>query len=274
MVKRSSPEWQSPLEKEIEKLRQELSSANRTILDLMPPNIRQILDSYHSCTSTDSIHEWRVEAIEKLIRSAKILSREEGSYWDERAYCPLCGDGSTSPYASGFKVPEGLRRHLDGYGNNSRCGVMVAARKLAEDYLTWSYGASEKVQQAEQLKQIEERKLNETLYLTSPDGPPELIETGRYWSPERCDKGIVWAESRLTELGFKIKLDGKTKSYIDDREDIIVYADPRTDKEISFRAYKKPLSKRANKALKHFKLRDSWKHGLKEKYQTWLLEPS
>jgi hypothetical protein len=50
--------------------------------------------------------------------------------FERRALCPMCGGGSSSGYAPGFSLPEGLSRHLMGRGNSLRCEVMVAAFQL------------------------------------------------------------------------------------------------------------------------------------------------
>jgi hypothetical protein len=47
----------------------------------------------------------------------------------ERLLCPICLD-RPDMYAEGFLWPEGLRRHLDGWGNQRQCPVMAAAARL------------------------------------------------------------------------------------------------------------------------------------------------
>lgn len=53
--------------------------------------------------------------------------------WEARALCPLCRGGSTSPTDRGFKLPEGLLRHLTGERKAHECDIMVIARKLADE---------------------------------------------------------------------------------------------------------------------------------------------
>ena len=50
------------------------------------------------------------------------------------ANCPLCNRGSSTPYQSGFKLSEGLRRHLLGtHHSSNQCFFMVMAREDARD---------------------------------------------------------------------------------------------------------------------------------------------
>jgi hypothetical protein len=41
-----------------------------------------------------------------------------------RAACPLCGSWGYGIGAHGYSLPEGLRRHLEGYGRVQECEVM------------------------------------------------------------------------------------------------------------------------------------------------------
>jgi len=241
----------------------------------MPPEIKDILKSYYSCESRKASYRWQIDVADALIQEVKILSREDGVHsWETRAYCPLCGEGSTG--SPGFAVPEGLQRHFVGLGNIYRCNVFAAAEKLAREYWDRKFSAAEKAEQEEQLKHEAQRRLTETLYQVEPKGAPMLIDS--IWMKEqaRNSEEMIWAENRLIELGFQINLDGNIKSYTDDREELLVYADPRCNGEINFSAYKKPLSKRSRLGLatKRYKIRDSWKHELKNKYEAWLAKAS
>src|SRR5688572_12706949 len=118
--------WQQSPDDEIRKLRSELYSARRTIVDLMPDKISQLLGDYYRCDTRIDLHRWHGEVIDAIVEMASPLAGLRDSYFHApraRAYCPLCGDGSQGPYEEGFALPEGLRRHLAGWGNCRQCRV-------------------------------------------------------------------------------------------------------------------------------------------------------
>lgn len=97
-----------------------LYEAQIVVLELLRPEMREILETYHQVTGDDGVWSWRQEAIRKLIEKADVRPAHEmgeHSSISPRATCPLCGQGSTAPYAGrGYAIPEGLRRHLEGSG--------------------------------------------------------------------------------------------------------------------------------------------------------------
>jgi hypothetical protein len=111
------------------------------------------------------------------------------------------------------------------------------------------------------------------LYLVKPNSPPLLNDDGIINSTNvRNKKQLKWAEDRLTQLKFKIRTNGKIKSYIKEDDEYIVYADPRKLGNIKFLVYKKPLSKNKKNVSsnKSFFLKDNWKLHLKQKYENRL----
>jgi hypothetical protein len=131
----------NPYEQEMQKLKTELFLARHHIIELMPYEVEKILSSYHSHKSRKDGYIWIDETAKKIISHAEPISTEKKPgldgrvfYFERRAYCPLCKRGSSAPYDSGFSLPEGLRRHLVGYGTVSQCVVMEAAKKLAQEY--------------------------------------------------------------------------------------------------------------------------------------------
>src|SRR4051794_29854154 len=90
---------------EIRSLRENLREARRDLLSLIPFELSTILSSYLSCSDRLEADGWRANITEQIISHAKILSASEGSYRWNRAYCPLCGKGSSSPYEKGFSHP-------------------------------------------------------------------------------------------------------------------------------------------------------------------------
>lgn len=149
---------------------------------------------------------------------------------------------------------------------------MFAACELARECWNDEFNKKEQAEQIEKLKQEKQRKLTEIIYLTDPNYPPELINLNSPIDKARNDEGLVWSENRLIELGFKINLEGNVKSYTDERKEFVIYADPRYEKGISFRAFKKSLSKHLRLIPLHrqYKILDTWKHDLKTKYENWI----
>lgn len=122
---------------EFERLREELFWAKEAIINLMPEDLRKILNSYYLCNSKDETNAWLEKIAKELIAKAAPIHPKRDYSPAEHAYCPLCGSGSLTPYQSGFILPEGLRRHLIGWrGRKKQCDVVRAAVSLAHE--SWS----------------------------------------------------------------------------------------------------------------------------------------
>ena len=174
-------------------------------------------------------------------------------------------------YESGFKVPEGLRRHLIGWGGeNNQCIVFGAAMNLARDH--WGDRFREK--QAEEAASIaRERRRSEILYKIDANKSPVLIDEGIPFDNFRSVDDMAWAEDRLLALGFKIDLDRNMKSYTDESDTFLVYADPRRKYQIEFSIYLKQFAPvRAEPPIGYFGLSDHWKNSIEQKYQNRLLK--
>jgi hypothetical protein len=244
----------------------------------MPDEVEEFLSSFYTCKSRQETYSWDESTAHKIIALAKRITPEEGAYFSNRAYCPLCGRGSSSAFSheAGFSVPEGLRRHLVGWGDRgNQCPVFGAAMSLARDYWHVKFHDQEVAEEAEKQARILERKKTEALYQIAPNEEPELIdERAGYSNSPRNAEEMAWAEERLSELGFQINSEGNVKSYISEMENFVVYADPRSNGEIRFTVYKKPLPKRRRRALwnRSFSLKDNWKHDLRGKYESRLAQ--
>jgi hypothetical protein len=269
MRKNQFPTFENPLASEVRSLENELFFAYQLVMSLIPQDFKKVLDTYYSCESVEATYQWEREAIEEIIKGAKILGKDQGSYFEPRAYCPLCGDGSTSPYDHGFAIPEGLRRHLGVWGGNRRCEVIHLVSRYARNYWDKKFRSQVEVQQKEKAQEEELRRRTETLFQIEPNSEPVLLDTGNMFRPGRSKDGITWAEKRIEDLGFTTNVAGNTKSYTDTRESIVVYADPTSGGIISFRAYSYPFKRKA-KRISYFELRDTWKNHLKEKYNAWI----
>jgi len=159
----------------ISSLQDQLYRARRSIISLVTEEAQKILWGYVDCESQSDAHRWRNIAAREIIKLAEPLPSEL-FHSSNRAYCPLCKDGALVLYESGFKLPEGLRRHLIGWGNeNNQCIVFGAAMNLARDH--WGDRFREK--QAEGAASIaRERRRSETLYKIDPNKSPVLIDEG------------------------------------------------------------------------------------------------
>jgi len=71
------------------------------------------------------------ELINMIVENTK--PDKESSYRPE-AVCPLCGHTPQTIYSTGFAYPEGLRRHLEGYGNAKQCIITSIISELGLHY--------------------------------------------------------------------------------------------------------------------------------------------
>jgi hypothetical protein len=278
MRRANYPAWTNPWEETIDRLKNELDQARRTILLLMPQNVQPVLSSYFSCEARQQTYGWESDVADKIIALAQILPPAEGSFLSDRAYCPLCGDGSSSPYQRGFSIPEGLHRHLVGWGGNvHQCRVMEAAVSLARDYWHDKFHPAEEAEEAEKRDRLAQRKKRGTLYRTSPYLEPQLIDEAiGFGAAPRDESELAWAEQRLEALGFQITREGNVKCYTNDRESFVAYADPRTRGGIEITVFRKPVSGRGRgrrtrpAVLTSFRLMDTWRNDLRGKYESRL----
>lgn len=112
----------------IRKLQADLTDARWTIVGLMPDALQEILTAAIHCQSRQDVRDWETWAIDQLIELAGDRPRRDiGQRALTRAYCPLCGGSAQTANTSGFAMPTGLRRHLEGSHGSRRCGVFSAA---------------------------------------------------------------------------------------------------------------------------------------------------
>ena len=256
----------------IKRLKEELWFARKTIIELLPGPFSDLFRGYYSCNNRSESIEWMNNLLAEIIENTSVIESPH-SYFGDTARCPLCGATSSDPYRDGFTFPEGLRRHLEGYGNTHQCSVMREVEALVWDYWNEQFAEQEQKEKEEEHRLRQERMKTEILYISEPFGEAELLD-GRYsWSDSRNEEGIQWAEGRLEILGFNIHLNGRMKTYIKEYDDLVVYSDPRTDKKIDFRVFSKPLPKRRPSRglykynVGHFSFQDTWKHNLPEKFE-------
>lgn len=125
-------------EQKIRDLENELYVARSVIIHLMPARGREILMSYYDCASLQDTYGWKDKIAEQLVEIAEPLALP----YADRAYCPLCGEGSTSGRDLGYSIPLGLTRHLTGWGRSYECKVVVAALALARNHWKEKFSAN------------------------------------------------------------------------------------------------------------------------------------
>jgi hypothetical protein len=146
--------------------------------------------------------------------------------------------------------------------------VFAIARRLAKK--DWDERFHEAEERAK--AKVLERKKSETLYKVGPSHKPELLDQGSSLSDKaRTLVELARAEARLANLGFLTTTVARVTSYIDEREQFVVYADPRRNGRISFWVYAKPIPKQGhNRPITDFHLRDEWKNDIRGKYEARL----
>lgn len=256
----------------IRTLEDQLAVARSAVLGLIPETIRSLLTSFYACDCRQDTYGWDYRVAEDVTAVASVLPRDQGSHFGERAYCPLCGHGSSSPYEFGFSLPEGLRRHLVGWGApHNQCVVFATVSQWARDHWSGRFQESDARERAANAARIRERRRSEVLYRIDPLSEPVLGDDFlRHGCAARSDSQLAWAESRLSALGFRCTVDGRIKSFVDEQESHIVYADPRVEGEIQLLVYRLPLPKRrggiGRTLSRRFRIADAWKHDLRSKY--------
>jgi hypothetical protein len=257
-------------ESPLDRLRHELYEARRAVLAMLPAPLEHLAEGFYGSQTWTELDAWERDFGEAVIATAAVLSREEGSILQPRAYCPVCRDGSSSPYDRGFALPEGLRRHLHGNGNTVQCLVTRAIFGLARDSRREKLEAHRTEEEREREAERRRRLETEISFRLSPDGTPQLREP-RFQEMPRDDESLAWAEARLQVLGFEIGQEGMVRSYTQDHPGVVVYADPRNEGSITFMIYRReqPKRRRRQSLRPHsatFNLRDSIRNDLPGKY--------
>lgn len=258
------------LQHRIEELERELWHTRRLVIKLLPEAAQDVLESYMRYKDLESKLRWEHAVVEAVIELAEPID-EPSTYFGPRAYCPLCGAGTTFAYTSGFTVPEGLKRHLTGWGNIQQCDVIEVAVELAHRW--WGQSRRDLWDAIEQERQakLEERRKSETQFRISPGGTPMLIDEGLgYGQPARSEAALQQAEQRLLVLGFSSNGDERIREYVREFKDVVVYADPRPAGGIQFNVFAKGTTSARARPLGDFKMQDSWKHDLEDKFRARL----
>jgi hypothetical protein len=258
---------ESAAQPRIEKLESELYQARRDIVDLMPYEISQLLTGYHSAKSESDYWGWERETIERIVSMAEADLR----YSQPRARCPLCKSGGGF-YDTGFTLPEGLSRHLTGWGNTHHCPVTDAAFRNARYSLRKDFEAWRRTEKEDEAN----RRKTERLFLIDPRKPPLLIDESVFGLSHglhefRTADEIPAAALRLRDLGFQFEVRGNVVAYKLMHENRLILADPRIAGRLEFHVFsdEKPTKKTKHES---FYLLDSWKADIPSKFMVRLIQ--
>jgi hypothetical protein len=119
---------------EIQRLRDDLFAARRTVLRLMPEAVQAVLNTWIKCTSRQDFEAWKSSAAEQILKLADVRPAEEMNDFGStspRAVCPLCRESTEWFGYKGFAYPDGLLRHLHGTHRAVPCAVFTIACELA-----------------------------------------------------------------------------------------------------------------------------------------------
>jgi len=196
-------------EGKIERLKCELEDARKTILKILPEELRGLLWSWYRCKSPAEAEEWKDTIVEEILDYVYNIPHDSpmvttGIYHPyvpeiiiKRAYCPLCGSGTQSWgewTGEGFAFPEGLRRHLIGYGKMSICSVMEQVLIMAGEHWREAFAEQirlEKEQADARLAEAAEALLAKPRNYIGPDGKPYL-NIAHYQSMQNLrEKGVI-----------------------------------------------------------------------------------
>lgn len=187
--------------------------------------------------SRDDFHNWQHAAFTEIVDTTVFV--DDGAYDNrERAPCPLC-QAMTAEWGSGQLrgwTPEGLRRHLEGYGNTYRCRVFETAWKMHLDENHDKFVADE----SRRYQDRERRKTTEPMILRWPNREPDFFKPEYSWETDRVrsDDDLIWAQEQLREAGVVTERTRNVVAYRLVRDDFMALADPRFKNVIDITVYK------------------------------------
>lgn len=270
----SRPMQSDEFEVKCRKLEDELYDARRVLLDLMPSEIMAVMEAFTECDSRAEFSEWRKRVIDMVLKKAGEQAPEADLLGEVRVQCPLCGREAFNPSGGGFKMPEGLRRHLIGWGNAEPCRIMHHVRHLALGHLEWRFReqtAHEAAEHAAKAAADKRRRGSEALFQLGPGSVPErLDEDILLWGDKpRDSESLAWAVKRLELLGFSERQEENVRAFVYQAGDWVVYADPREAGKIRFHVYRVAGSKaKKGESVAHkFYMLDKWKYELVRKFK-------
>lgn len=252
---------EDPRDREIRNLQEELHEACSFIISTTPQAFQDAVDSRYRCETAAQWAEWYNDVVEVAIGLAEPTRNYSG---ENRARCPLCKEVTRSLFTDeGFKVPDGLRKHLNGNGNAHLCAVMRALKNLVREARREA-----RDREWQERKELEVgRRETEELYQVGPD--EQRLFDEYIFGEARDLESLVWAEDRLMRLGFKRQVDGRVRAYVKVDGANTIYADPRQSGRISFSVYAPPAKRRqrTTRPTASFMMQDGWKNDFPAKFE-------
>jgi hypothetical protein len=185
---------------------------------------------------------WRRDIIAKISQSTEPDEEASRPFGEKRAPCPLCKYRGSQAFGNdGYKLPDGLARHLDGHGNVHSCDVLEAGFKGLRDSNRDKFAAAEKAE----ADHLAHRKRTEPVMLIDPvnysRNPVVLFDEGFVWGKQawRTPEQLVAAEQTLREIGFTIEKTDNVTAYKFLQGDWMVLADPRKNGQVEYRLFKR-----------------------------------
>lgn len=126
----------NPLEQRVLELENQLFFARTTMLQLLRPDVREILETMHRLAVPLDVGKWFHGAMQTVVEHVQPQTRDQGtveSLLGPRIPCPLCGNGADlfGRRDKGFAYPAGLLRHLRGQNGAYQCEVAKEVLELA-----------------------------------------------------------------------------------------------------------------------------------------------
>ena len=107
-----------------------LYTAQRAVQALLDVRYPSLMAEYDDLKDRETWYSWEVRFADSLVQDASDAVMTQ--LLTDRTPCPLCGGlPQTLYYTPGFKVPEGLYRHLTGSYNARQCIVMEVLDRIA-----------------------------------------------------------------------------------------------------------------------------------------------
>lgn len=114
-----------------------LHIARRAVLSMVRARYPDDVAAFERVRGWETFEPWCDDFVDTLLGKAEEAIASPFHRGVGRVLCPLCGEGPEQVWTEqGWSVPEGLRRHLTGYGRVSQCSVMVVLGAITREH--WS----------------------------------------------------------------------------------------------------------------------------------------
>jgi hypothetical protein len=189
----------------VRELEDRLFRAQQALRLLLPPKLLHLLASDGECLTREDVWKWWDTVVQAVAKMGEVIPESVGKTTKERAYCPVCGGSSNSPYTSGFEYPNGLLLHLRGKRGAHECSVLQVFREKAlasieNESVKWIRQTSfEPPQKARVAPRVKPRAAKHIVKVS-----PSVSHCGRYrmgqtWVPTKPESSILPRE--IVEIG-------------------------------------------------------------------------